>query len=756
MVERAGPSEASDRRIRVLAPAGMALVTAVFWIAKFALPGELAGLTNGDLFSYYYPAYLELAQSWRSGHLPLWNPHHLAGIPHLAALQAGPLYPPHAVLMILPVAWGMAIMAVAHLWLAAWGTLLFCRSLGLGWAAALLAGCAVTMGQAYPAMTFFPNLLESAAWLPLGCALCVGLVEAPRRRSIAALAGVYAMSLLAGYPQFSVFTAYAWGIVLVTLLLWRRCPPQVFGAALAGLAAAGLLGIGLAAVQLVPSMELIGEGPRDGSLLIAERMFPFGVPRETDLLSALDKHIFQQAGGTQLGFGFGVLALLLAPVALLNRGRVSISLGFFALFLFFCLLALGPVTPLFDWLLHLPGLGSFRLPQRGLFIAAFAMAVLCGLALDQIETRLRDRPGNSVSSGKLRPVVPIVLMLLVLGEYALARPSFLRVHYLSGPEQPVEGALRDAWRPDHRPEQKSRGTDIRIYHAPSALAPWLDGTPARVWSPQRGLAPVIPPKLAGAVGNRAFGGYEPINTRRQAEYYDYFVHGQATRSLARKPFAGLVKSTDGLIERRRLLDLAAVRWITLPASEVIEHIRELSTLDFRNKVWTGRGNLYLYENTAALPRAYLSASALPAPPGDLLFEGILSEDFDPYETTFVEGAAGLPEEVAAKPAELGSVRFIEDGARRVELEVDARTHALLVLADTHYPGWQAEIDGERVPILPANHLFRAVAVKPGNKRVVFSYRPRSLWIGAVISLASLGVLLLLARKPRGSPTTLRE
>ena len=42
------------------------------------------------------------------------------------------------------------------------------------------------------------------------------------------------------------------------------------------------------------------------------------------------------------------------------------------------------------------------------------------------------------------------------------------------------------------------------------------------------------------------------------------------------------------------------------------------------------------------------------------------------------------------------------------------------------PGWIAEIDGKRVPILRADVLFRGVEVPAGRHRVVFRFVPFSL------------------------------
>ena len=50
---------------------------------------------------------------------------------------------------------------------------------------------------------------------------------------------------------------------------------------------------------------------------------------------------------------------------------------------------------------------------------------------------------------------------------------------------------------------------------------------------------------------------------------------------------------------------------------------------------------------------------------------------------------------------------------------------MLALHDTYYPGWIAEIDGVRAPILRADVLFRGVEMPPGQHRVVFRFAPFS-------------------------------
>ncbi len=86
-------------------------------------------------------------------------------------------------------------------------------------------------------------------------------------------------------------------------------------------------------------------------------------------------------------------------------------------------------------------------------------------------------------------------------------------------------------------------------------------------------------------------------------------------------------------------------------------------------------------------------------------------------------------------------RLAEDQPERVVAEVTASYAGLLVLTDLDYPGWIAEDNGKRLPILRADGFFRAVALPAGAHRVVFRYRPLSFYAGAGVSALALLVLV---------------
>jgi uncharacterized membrane protein YfhO len=73
-----------------------------------------------------------------------------------------------------------------------------------------------------------------------------------------------------------------------------------------------------------------------------------------------------------------------------------------------------------------------------------------------------------------------------------------------------------------------------------------------------------------------------------------------------------------------------------------------------------------------------------------------------------------------------------------------------VLSDSHYPGWQATLDGVPTPIHRANFALRAVRIPVGSHRVRFEYEPRSFHAGLTVSLLALGGLITALFVARGN------
>jgi hypothetical protein len=128
---------------------------------------------------------------------------------------------------------------------------------------------------------------------------------------------------------------------------------------------------------------------------------------------------------------------------------------------------------------------------------------------------------------------------------------------------------------------------------------------------------------------------------------------------------------------------------------------------------------------------------------------LIAGDFDPHAVVLLDRDPGL----ASGSATATPVTITRHDPERVEISLEPGPAGLLVLTDSHYPGWQVLIDGEAGEILRANALFRAVALPADARRVEFRYAPTSFRLGVAISVVSAFTALVgawMARRRRPS------
>jgi hypothetical protein len=167
------------------------------------------------------------------------------------------------------------------------------------------------------------------------------------------------------------------------------------------------------------------------------------------------------------------------------------------------------------------------------------------------------------------------------------------------------------------------------------------------------------------------------------------------------------------------------------------------------------GSVTVYRLPNALPRARIESRARVVPTIAEVRRLTLAGEIDPRrEVLLHDPEAGQVvtalERLGSDGAAAGTARIVVDRATEVAIDADAPRGGLLVLADTYYPGWEADLDGSPRPILRANIAHRAVFLPPGTHRVTFVYRPRSVISGAMLTIVGLMVVLLsllLTRRP---------
>jgi len=83
-----------------------------------------------------------------------------------------------------------------------------------------------------------------------------------------------------------------------------------------------------------------------------------------------------------------------------------------------------------------------------------------------------------------------------------------------------------------------------------------------------------------------------------------------------------------------------------------------------------------------------------------------SDTFDPRKTVFFD----LSVTDASLDRPTGEAEIVSYHPERVEIKLSMKESGYLVLNDIYYPGWKAYLNGNEIPIMRANYLFRASAV----------------------------------------------
>jgi hypothetical protein len=362
------------------------IVLAFLW--RLCLAGQI--LYGPDAFAYFYPLYEYASERVLSGELPLWNPHLFLGAPFLANPQAGVLYPVHWVLAGLPAPSLASASLALHYCVAVGSTYLLAR-LGLGHKRlpALGAGLAFGVSGLLGAQAEHFNQVEVLSWLPLqALALEMGAIRRSgpvgrRRLWLLAGIGLSAAQLLSGHSQAAYIahaTLAAYGAVRVLSepgTLRARGTRWAGTLLFVGLSAAG--GAALAAVQLLPTLELAGLSVRAGGLPYRQAA-SFSFSPRSWLLGLLPHYGSETPFSEYIAY-FGVTGLALAAIGAWRaaRGR-RWGAGLVALGM---LLALGGYNPLYYVLYRLvPGMDLFRAPARWLVMAVLGASLLVAEGLE--------------------------------------------------------------------------------------------------------------------------------------------------------------------------------------------------------------------------------------------------------------------------------------------------------------------------------------------------------------------------------------
>ncbi len=760
------------------------------------MPGLIPYNTELDDPVYqFYPLRMEAVSQWRDGTWPLWNPKILCGTPLLADGITKPLDPFILLWFVFagPVAHGLEL--VAHFVLMIMGMYVLARALKIAAAGAALAAAAYTFGFLGVTWMELRTTTAAFAFFPWAFLFLYAAVEGTSVTLAVVAALLAAMMQFAGHPQFVIYAFFFMGIYVLWAAVAKCREGARKGFAALGVGALALaLGLLLAAVELVPFIEL--------NLLTARSVRQYEALNRFSTPVSFLPYVFPKFFGSPAqGIYYGA-AVLWRPFMTATGGYVGAATLVFAaagLFLgrferkkFFLAVATGVGAFL---LLMSLGLGdllgrlSFLVTgmdmARVVFMSNVAIALLAGAGASALMEASWD--DTSFRKAAMTAALGFVAAVAVMGTLgwtgralcffdneqwtalswflAMVKGRYGNVLLAPAVFVPTAFLLGACWIVALAPVMRRWAAVTAFVFVAAELLITVTGhnpyVPADLITPpfavlesmktapgEGRLLGVDPPGSVGVnlvkgdclIPNSAIlYGLEDIRGDQSLRLDRYMKYIRRVVG----PGVNLVATTHLPVFDSPLIDALNVTHFLSAAPLAGEGIRE--TYD--------DGKAFAYENTRATPRAYLVGTWLQAASDtDALNKMCARADFDPHREVVLETDRIAPDAV---PEDFtGQAAIVEYKPRRVAVKTTCRNDSVLVLADAYFVGWKACVDGVEEPIMPADATLRAVFLPPGEHDVEFVYRPLSFVVGAGVSLgaaalafAILMIAILTRRKP---------
>jgi hypothetical protein len=701
----------------------------VFWRVWWPAEAARRVFQYGDFVEQHYPMRVFVADEYRHGRLPLWDPYTFGGEPAVAMSLFAPYYPPGLWQVIFPKLpfEALEIEAIFHLGLAGVFTFLFVRRLTGSPGAGLIAGLAFSLGgylTSYPMLQLI--ILETAVWLPAGLWLLDRALAARSLAQVAVAGAIFGFGVLAGHPQTFLYVAYAAAAYFMFRAVRLRLPVR-FAIPAAVILGAGALGI--SAAHWLPGLQMYGLSPRAG-LTYAE-----------------------------IANGFRPLELwgLLRP----NPGQWSpLYVGLMPPALAVCGLAL--------WRKAEPGCVSFLGQSlRGVSFATKQSPPMQEIASRRSAKTMPDAARNDTRpQTEMHPAEPwfwaalgLVALLLSLGRHGFLYPLFYRI-------APGFATFRDQ---ERIALLVSFALAVLAGYGAAALLRRLPAVRHPLTPDSRLLTPVLALLIFLDLfrANQGVilqtpppGGYfakTPIVTHIQSAS----APGWRTSSEGLLPGdgeAGLVFQIRDIVGSGPLYLAAYDRFLAQVPEERWWRMLNVQHLITRRDLSHGAlklvrqdDDLRLYQVFQQAALAWIVHDTVLAADQAAAIRATAAPDFDPFQRAVLEQSDGLNRLPRPQPPTGAErVELVTFANQRVAVDVTLTAPGVVVLSEMAYPGWTVRANGQGVPALRAYGLLRAVALPAGQWRVEWRFEPLIAYLGLAVSLATMGIICGWAWGPRFS------
>lgn len=780
--------------------AAVVFVLAALSLMYPMLSGQIVG--GSDQIQVGYALRDFAAQGMQhGGHIPQWNPYIFGGMPLWEIPGHFDVFYPAAWLRwFLRADLVLTLGFFMHLVIAGVAMYALLRTLRTSWTAAVVAGLAyelsgILASQLSPG---HDGKLYAAALVPFAFVALIRAIRGGRTAYFGWFALVVGLVMLT--PHYLAAYYMLVGSALLTLWLVFLDPERSKSHApmvpLLLTACAVVVGLGIAAVELLPVQHMVAYTPRavGGDSFGYEYASSWGMAPEelmTTILPQFNGVLHNYWG--QNGFkdhteylGVIVVVLMFLGIPAARRRGLGLPLGVIgALFL---MVAWGAHSPFYHLWVLMPKMSQFRAPGLAFFMVALVVCVFAGFGVDQLLQSKAKRVTLFALLGTLGGIGLLAAGGLLQGvAESMAQPRFLERVSLNASELQT-GGLRVLivvvlgggvlWLVQQR--------KLTGYGATVAL---LLAVGADNWSILRQFPTWLPPASVTFADDRLTTAMKkaPMPFRT----YDPSSPDGGDRVNALNVYTG------SALMARGVPTLLGYHGMESRFFDALLGGKNLWSRQLSLNIWDLYGVRYLIETQEPVgtpgfhrafgPEVLGDVTGLNAPPGRELSAVVMERDSATRWVRIVPQAVRIGEEdipptvaspgfpidsyalysdstsvmattptkdmqTPAPPTVTASLTSWEPGAMSVKLTgSDTRTTYLLV-AENWYPDWHAAIDGKSVPTHRADGALLSVEVPSGAKEVTLKFDVAAYHTGRMVSIVALlltgGLLLSDRLRPR--------
>jgi len=744
-------------------PALVAVAILILAAATLCWPMLLGKFLVGD--DQYIAGYgfrLFGAEMFRAtGRIPEWNPYLFGGMPYIAAMHGDIFYPTAWLRWVLPVDTAMNIGFAAHIVIAGITMYALARALGTSWTGALVAGLGYELTGIVASLVNpgHDGKLFVSALAPLALLALLRGVRDRRLEGFAILAVTVGLCMLSPQYQMAYYLLVAaalWTLYLV-FLDPERPRERHWGIPLAFAFGAVALGLAIAAIQILPFLAYIPYSPRaaGGPSGGWEYATGFSMPPIEIVTTVLPQFngVLENYWGTNFFKShteyLGPIVVVLAVLGIGDRSRRRVVQALGVIAVLFLLIAFGGHTPFYRlWYELMPMMKKVRAPGMAFFLVALPTALFAGFGVDRLLRR-------EVS------VRALAVPLGVLGGLALlgAIGALQSVATGLADEQQMEKVMANAGALQLGSLRLLLfvglgGAALWLLRA-GRLAGWRAAaalavvTVADLWSIDRLFFPFHPPAAElyrdDAVTSRLRAAPKPFRVLDVGVYQGSYLMAHDIQSLL--GYHGFeVRFYDELLGGKgqwrfagspNLHDLLAVRYILLPEAQAVPGFHQVlgpvPTTPGRPAILLERDTIPRYvrviAGAAKVPEAQLVPTVID--PRFPLNSVVLYSDTTSVTVEPLNGQVPPPPNVRASIAEWAP------GRMRISLDGNAPRATYLLIGETWYPDWHAEVDGKPTPVLRANEALLSVVLPPGARQVALHFHSAQYDRGRLVTLVAL-------------------